>query len=206
MGRKGLDDGLILFAFVRERKLRIEVGYGLEDRIPDAIAKRILAEHLTPGLAAGNVDAAFGAGVEAILAVAEGHALPSPGAPVAPTSPAPTPFEIPPAPPEPSWIGIVFDAVGEMARYQVGGLPVGIGFLVVAFPLLSSPLLRFLPMRRRLRAGEPLPKAWLIESGILLWLILSNVRSSRSGGRSYGGTSSSGGGGRFGGGGASGSW
>jgi uncharacterized protein len=203
VGRKGLDDGVILFAFVRQRKLRIEVGYGLEDRIPDAIAKRILEEHVAPRLAAGDVDGGFEAGVAAILAAAEGRPLPSP----APPSPqASTPVAIPSAPPEPSSLGIVLDAIADIARREVAGLPVGVAFLIVAFPLLTSPILRLLPIRRRLRAGEPLPRAWLIESGILLWLILSNVRSGR-GGSSYGGSSSSsGGGGRFGGGGASGSW
>jgi len=193
IGRKGLDDGAVLFAFVAERRLRLEVGYGLEDRIPDAIARRIVDEQIAPLLRAGRADAAFEAGVAAILAAAE--AEPPTGA-----------LEIPPAPPEPSAIGIVFDAIARIAGYQLAGLPVGLAFLVVAFPTLTSPVLRFLPIRRRLKRGEPLPRAWLVESGILLWLILSNVRS--SGGRSYGGSSSSsrGGGGRFGGGGASGSW
>jgi uncharacterized protein len=209
VGRKGLDDGAILFAFVRQRQLRIEVGYGLEDRIPDAIAKRILEELVAPRLAAGDVDGGFEAGVAAILAAAEGRGLPSSGPPSAgaPSPPEATPLAVPPAPPEPSSLGIVVDAIADIARREVAGLPAGLAFLIVAFPMLTSPLLRFFPIRRRLREGEPLPRAWLIESGILLWLILSNLRSGR-GGSSYGGrsSSSSGGGGRFGGGGASGSW
>ena len=64
--------------------------------------------------------------------------------------------------------------------------------------------------RRRVKRGEALPRAWFIESMILLWLIVSNLGSGRGGGggstTSSGGSSSSGGGGRFGGGGASGSW
>jgi uncharacterized protein len=206
IGRKGLDDGAVLFAFVAERKLRVEVGYGLEDRIPDAIARRILAEHVAPPLGAGQPDAAFTAGVEALLAAAEGRPLPgaaAPGPGVEPTPPVAV--AIPEAPPEPGAVGIVVDAIGRIARYQLAGLPVGLAFLVLAFPTLTSPILRFLPIRRRVKRGELLPRAWLVESGILLWLILSNIRS--SGGSSYGGrSSSSGGGGRFGGGGASGSW
>jgi uncharacterized protein len=78
IGRKGLDDGVILFAFVADRKLRIEVGYGLEADIPDAVAHRILEERITPELKAGRTDAAFEAGVTAILAAAEGKPLPTP--------------------------------------------------------------------------------------------------------------------------------
>ncbi len=208
IGRKGLDDGVILFAFVAERQMRIEVGYGLEDRIPDAIAKRIIEEHITPQMREGRVDAGFEAGVEAILAAADG--LPLPGAASPGPSLEPTPavgVESPEAPPEPSTIGIIFQTISNIAHYQFAGLPVGLAFLVAAFPMFTSPILRLFPIRRRLKLGQPLPKAWLIESGILLWLVLSNLRSGRGGGSSYGGSSSSsGGGGRFGGGGASGSW
>ncbi len=206
IGRKGLDDGVILFAFVEERQLRIEVGYGLEDRIPDAIAKRILEEHITPYLREGQADAGFAAGVEAILAAAEGQPLPATAATPA-AAPVPVPATgLPEGLPELGPFGEVMQAILRIAHYQLGGLPVGLAFLVVAFPTLTSPILRFLPIRRRVKRGEPLPKAWLVESGILLWLILSNIRTSRGGGSSYGGSSSSGGGGRFGGGGASGSW
>ena len=38
VGRKGLDNGVALFVFAEDRALRIEVGYGLEDRVPDALA------------------------------------------------------------------------------------------------------------------------------------------------------------------------
>lgn len=209
VGRKGLDDGVILFAFVADRKLRLEVGYGLEAVIPDAIAHRILEEHVTPGLKAGHPDAAFEDGVAALLAAAEGRPLPTNAESnqddVRPPSPTPEPS------PEPRALGrldSIFAAVTSIASFKVLGLPVGLAFLIVAFPLSTSPVLRFLPIRRRFKRGEALPRAWLIESMILLWIIVSNVGSSRSGGSttSSGRSSSSGGGGRFGGGGASGSW
>src|SRR5437868_6692502 len=41
-GRKGKDDGVGIFVFVADREIRIEVGYGLEDKIPDAYASRIV--------------------------------------------------------------------------------------------------------------------------------------------------------------------
>src|SRR5205085_323723 len=48
VGRKGLDDGLVLFIMSDDRKLRIEVGYGLEGQVPDAIASRIINEVIVP--------------------------------------------------------------------------------------------------------------------------------------------------------------
>lgn len=76
VGRKGLDDGLVLFLLAQDRKLRIEVGYGLEGQMPDAIASRIIRETLTPRLAAGDWDGAVQNGVEAILSTLGGETSP----------------------------------------------------------------------------------------------------------------------------------
>src|SRR5688572_11359760 len=46
VGGKGKDNGAVLFVFVADRKMRIEVGYGLEGAIPDALAKRIIDEQI----------------------------------------------------------------------------------------------------------------------------------------------------------------
>ena len=72
VGRKGLDDGLVLFVFPKDRTLRIEVGYGLEQTIPDATAARIIRD-ITPELKAGKPDAAVTAGIDEILAVLAGE-------------------------------------------------------------------------------------------------------------------------------------
>jgi uncharacterized protein len=210
VGRKGFDDGAILFVFVADRKLRLEVGYGLEAVIPDAVAHGILQEHITPELKAGRPDAALEAGVTAILAAAEGR-------PLSAASPEPDQaLDAIPVPaeesPEPGRVDRVIDIVQAIAFFRFLGLPVGLAFLVMAVPLSTSPILRFLPIRRRFKRGESLPRAWVIESLILLWLIVSTMGTGRSGGSttSSGGSSSGGGGGggggRFGGGGASGSW
>jgi len=74
VGRKGLDDGLVLFVFARDRTLRIEVGYGLEGQVPDVVAARIIRETIVPGLKGGDPDGAINAGVERILKVAGGDA------------------------------------------------------------------------------------------------------------------------------------
>ncbi len=78
-GRKGLDDGLVLFLFADDRKARIEVGYGLEDRIPDLVASRIIREVMAPRIQAGDRDGAVKAGVEAALAAIEGRPVPGEG-------------------------------------------------------------------------------------------------------------------------------
>lgn len=81
VGRKGLDDGVVLFIMADDRKLRIEVGYGLEDRLTDARAASIIREQITPRLRQGDRDGAARAGVASILAALGG----APGvAPVAP--------------------------------------------------------------------------------------------------------------------------
>jgi len=73
VGRKGLDNGLILFLFASDRRARIEVGYGLEDEVPDATASRILNDVVLPRIRAGDRDGAVQAGVNALLAaISEG--------------------------------------------------------------------------------------------------------------------------------------
>jgi uncharacterized protein len=74
VGRKGLDNGLILFVFAADHRARIEVGYGLEDKVPDAIASRVLNDIVLPRIKAGDNDGALQAGVEALCAAVSGTA------------------------------------------------------------------------------------------------------------------------------------
>jgi len=62
-GRKGLDDGLVLFVMADDRKMRIEVGYGLEDKVTDAQAARIINNVLAPKFRAGDRDGGIEAAV-----------------------------------------------------------------------------------------------------------------------------------------------
>jgi len=66
VGRKGIDDGLVLFIMPKDRRLRIEVGYGLEDKVPDLLANRIIQETIVPRIRAGDNAGAVEAGIEAI--------------------------------------------------------------------------------------------------------------------------------------------
>jgi len=72
IGRKGHDDGVLMIVLAQDRKIDIEVGYGLEDRLTDALSHRIIDEVMAPSLRAGNPDGALTAGVDAILAGIEG--------------------------------------------------------------------------------------------------------------------------------------
>lgn len=78
LGRKGVDDGVLLLVAKDDRKLRIEVGYGLEGALNDATAKRIVSEIITPYFKRGEFYAGIDAGVAAIIKVVEGEALPAP--------------------------------------------------------------------------------------------------------------------------------
>jgi len=64
---RGKPDGAILFVFMRDHKIRIEVGYGLEAVLPDAQAFRIIHETIAPKMRAGDVDGAVQSGVDRIL-------------------------------------------------------------------------------------------------------------------------------------------
>ena len=72
VGRKGLDDGLVLFIMAGDRKVKIEVGYGLEERVPDASAFRIINEVLVPGFRSGQQDAAVSEAVAGLLSLVSG--------------------------------------------------------------------------------------------------------------------------------------
>ncbi|MBV8284913.1 MAG: TPM domain-containing protein, partial [Candidatus Eremiobacteraeota bacterium] len=67
IGRKGHDDGAILFLFMHDRRVRIEVGYGLESALTDADAERIIADRIVPAMRAHDADAAVANGVAAML-------------------------------------------------------------------------------------------------------------------------------------------
>lgn len=112
IGRAGEDDGVALFVVTDERAVRIEVGYGVEDRLTDLLAAQIVRDAIVPRLRAGDFDGGIASGVEAIAAIVEGRpdALP----------PARAQSRAPPdeAVDTPSWIVLAI---------------VGIAFLVLLF-------------------------------------------------------------------------
>jgi uncharacterized protein len=103
LGRKKLDDGLLIAVLAKDRKIAIEVGYGLEDRVPDATAARIINDVMVPRLKAGDPDGALSAGVDATLQAIDGKPFtPDTGQPQGVARPAPPPV----------WQMIVFALLG----------------------------------------------------------------------------------------------
>jgi uncharacterized protein len=188
IGRKNVDDGVILIVAKDDRKLRLEVGYGLEGAIPDAIAKRVIAETITPYFKAGDLAGGIDAGVTQLMRLIEGESLPVPrNAPTGQVN-------------DSAFMLILFGGViagfvlSAMLGRVMGGMLAGLGSGAAGALLFG------------LGGG-----AFII--GLMVFFIvglrrLGGVWSSGGFGGGYGGGGGSwgGGGGRFGGGGASGSW
>lgn len=77
VGRKGIDDGLVLFIMAADRKLRFEVGYGLEPVVPDSIAARVINDVIVPRIRSGDRDGAVTSGMDAVMTVIGGGTLPA---------------------------------------------------------------------------------------------------------------------------------
>lgn len=201
LGRKKVDDGALLLIAKDDRKLRIEVGYGLEGALNDATAKRIIDEIITPRFKAGDFVGGINAGVDRMISVIDGEPLPAPK-PLERMSPG------------------ALDALGEFFPVIIIGALVAGGVLRAMFGRLFGALLT---------GGGLAFLAWLFVGlwsvalivgliGFVFTLVGDAVTSGGPGGFSSGGSRGgsswggsggggfSGGGGSFGGGGASGSW
>jgi uncharacterized protein len=199
LGRRGVDDGVLLVLARDDRRLRIEVGYGLEGVIPDAVAKRIIAEHVVPLLRQGDLDSGLLAGVTQIARLIDGEPLPAP-APRAPRGAAAA---------SGGWLA-------DPASWLFWGL-VAVSFAGRLLRALFGRLLAALLVAActAVLAGILLGAWWLgllIGFGVFLLVLLGGGLPG-FGGRGYGGGRGgwggggfSGGGGRSGGGGASGGW
>lgn len=206
IGRGGVDDGVILVVASEDRRMRIEVGYGLEATIPDAYARRILDNLITPRFRAGDFDGGVEAGVEALTTLVEGGDLPAPDAKQSTDSGGPGCAALPmlvflglfsvnllrvrgPA----AWVPFIFMMpFWYFVPYVTVGNPaawVALALWVVGFPILRA-------IFRRVGGDK-----W-ISTGGGGW----SSSSGWGGGGGFSGGGFSGGGGSFGGGGASGSW
>ncbi len=195
IGRKGTDDGLILVVAKDDRRLRIEVGYGLEGAIPDAVAKRVISETITPRFKAGDFYGGISAGVDQLIKLVEGEKLPPPSASASSSGHASEgrdPFEY--LIPGFFFILIVGAALRTFLGRFPGAIATGVAAGVAGWVMFSIGI-----------AGIAAIIAFLftlMNSG--RWG--SGVGGFSSGGSSGGSSSWSGGGGSFGGGGSSGSW
>ncbi len=207
LGRKGVDDGILLLIAKNDRALRIEVGYGLEGAVPDAMAKRIIAEIITPRFKQGHFAEGIDAGIEAIIKLIQGEPLPLPknmhsGADTAETH---TPLE--------SFISILIGSIvlgrvlqvflGRLIGATITGLGVGfIGWLSFSSIAAAALIAVVVFVINLFLSGG----SGYYRSGRSGWSDHGYYRSSgfdRGGG--FGGGFGGGGGG-FGGGGASGRW
>ena len=179
-GVKGRDNGTVLFVFVGDRKLRIEVGYGLEGALPDALASRIINDEITPRFKEKNYGAGLLAGVDAIIRATRGEYRPV----AAPVPQGPVPASVQPI------------AASANAGPSIMDDPIVFFF---AFVLFIFVLYRILKAAARYDTGES-------TVGSSDWSSSTDWTSSGSSSSSSSSSDFSGGGGSFGGGGASGSW
>ncbi|MEW6330748.1 MAG: YgcG family protein [Pseudomonadota bacterium] len=206
IGRKGarggrIDDGVILLVAKDDRELRIEVGYGLEGAVPDAVANRVIDEIIVPFFKQGDFYGGIQAGVARLIRLIDGEPLP------------------PPQARDRSWSGIadllpvVFIAVmigggflgsllGRLIGAAVSGGIVGIVFWITIGSFIGALVAGVVVFLFTLAIGGSGGRGGRGDFGG--W---SGGYSSGSGGSwSSGGGGFSGGGGGFGGGGASGRW
>jgi uncharacterized protein len=224
LGRKGVDDGALLLISRDDRKMRIEVGYGLEPTLTDIASKRILDDVIRPRFRAGDFGGGIEAGVGAIDGTVRGQdVLPPPSASSSGSS-MPMPFVA-----KLGFFAFFLLIVGIFSLTAIATKGCGGWFLF----LFLIPFWTAFPMAIwGAPGGVVFPIAWVVGFP-LLWFFLNKskggtrfrkqhhwvetLNSSRgggwsssgggsSGGGSSGGGGFSGGGGSFGGGGASSGW
>ena len=189
IGRKKIDDGVILIVAKDDRKLRLEVGYGLEGAIPDAIAKRVIAETITPHFKAGDFYGGIGAGVQQLMRLIEGESLPPPIASGGESGG------------EGDGIFVILIIGGLVAGWMLSVLmsrPAAGGIAALGSGVVGAMLLGFTPILLFI--------AIFVFAGVASGFHGRGWSSGGRGGGFGGGGSWGGGGGGFGGGGASGSW
>ncbi|MFA4794479.1 TPM domain-containing protein [Leptospira kirschneri] len=76
LGRKGIDDGVLIVVAIQNHKTKIEVGYGLEGTIPDATAKKIIEEFMIPKFREGNYFQGISDGIDTIITKINEEELP----------------------------------------------------------------------------------------------------------------------------------
>jgi uncharacterized protein len=184
IGRRGKDDGAVLFLFMRDRKVRIEVGYGLESSLTDADSHRIIADDIVPKMKAGDRDGAVSTGVAAMLTT------------ITPSYKGVTPPPAAPTASDSTSTGIA------VFLFSIVGLFFLILILFIVMQVVSAIRYGYLVLREGSVKAKKDMKSWPA------WATAGAIGASSwssGGGGDFGG-GFSGGGGDFGGGGASGGW
>jgi uncharacterized protein len=73
IGKKGKDNGVLLFIAKSDRKIRIEVGYGLEGALTDAVSSQIIRKEIAPSFKNNNFYEGIEKGTDAIISVTKGE-------------------------------------------------------------------------------------------------------------------------------------
>jgi uncharacterized protein len=73
IGQQGRDNGVLVLVSIKEHKIRIHTGRGLEGALPDILCIRIIRDEFAPQFRTGNYDAGFQQGLAAIMAAAKGE-------------------------------------------------------------------------------------------------------------------------------------
>ena len=96
IGEKGRNTGAILLIAPNDRQVRIEVGYGLEGQLTDALSRIIIERDILPRFRGGDLEGGVTAGVAAMLAILRGDeaARPQPAAPIGSEDPGETPVAL----------------------------------------------------------------------------------------------------------------
>jgi uncharacterized protein len=227
LGKKGKDNGVLVVVAPQDRRMRIEVGYGLEGVLPDATAARIIRNVMTPRFKDGDYDGGIAQGVDAIVAQLEGKEAPAAAEPAASRG-----DEFIKAPDMPlhekilmgafifgiiglfTVVGIVTPGMGWFlylflipfwAMFPVMIFGSGITFYILIAYLIGFPIAKLLVSGTDWfkEANRNMGRKGYARTGGFTW----GAGSSSSGGSSWSSSGGfSGGGGSSGGGGASGSW
>ncbi|MGH8769307.1 MAG: TPM domain-containing protein [Burkholderiales bacterium] len=201
IGRKGVDDGIVVVIARSDRAMRIEVGYGLEGAVPDAVAKRLIEEEFIPKFGGGDFYGGLRAGLDRLMRVIDGEPLPAPKQDTGRGS------ELGSIEAYVVLFMAIVIAVGGLLRALFGRLPaatiVGLGtgllaWLIVA-PIIVAVLVGIVALIFTLVGGGH-------RGGLGGAMGSGGFGRGGFGGGGFGGGGFSGGGGGFGGGGASGRW
>jgi len=192
LGRKKVDDGVILIVAKDDRTLRIEVGYGLEGALNDATSKRIISEIITPSFKQGDFYGGINAGVSQIIQVIDGEPLPEPS-----TKNSNSSVGIQ------QYFPIIFIfalVIGRVLRSALGRFP---GAIVTGGVIAFLAWFFAGALSIALMAGVVALLFTLLSSSMTGAMLLGSLGRGRGG---FGSGGFGGGGGGFGGGGASGRW
>ncbi|MCS6294270.1 MAG: TPM domain-containing protein [Nitrospira sp.] len=199
LGQKGTDNGALLLVALKERKVRIEVGYGLEGTLTDAKSAQIIRNEIVPRFRSGDLPGGIVAGVAAILKTIEGT-YQAPERPAMPAGGGDIVGQILMA----LIVGVVFGLALSNVNRLVGALA-GTGLSLWLSPwLIPAIVTGLVTLLLVLVLGSAM--SGRRGHGFNDWTSYSSRGGGWGGGSLGGGGGFSGGGGDFGGGGASGDW